>query len=81
MRIQLHPSGRLGNIVQTRSLIRKDVEKNYNRPDVRATSSGCSPYYGNYVQQKCNHWNFMATPFGCGPDMEIRGAHYGKPVV
>jgi hypothetical protein len=47
---QLHPSGRQGNTVQTRSLIRQDVKKNYNCSDIRATLSGRGPYYGNYVQ-------------------------------
>jgi len=51
---QLHPSGRKGNTIWTLSLIRQDVKKNCNHPDVRATQSERSPYYGIYVQQKCN---------------------------
>jgi hypothetical protein len=46
---QLHPSGRQGNTVRTLSLIRQDVEKNCNLPDVRATPSGRGPYYGIYM--------------------------------
>jgi hypothetical protein len=37
---QLQSSGRLVYTVQTLSLIRQDVEKNCNRPDIRATPSG-----------------------------------------
>jgi hypothetical protein len=47
---QLHPFGRQVYTVQTLSLIRQDVEKNCNRPDVRATPSGHQSYYRNYVQ-------------------------------
>jgi len=52
---QLHLSGRQGNTVRTLSLIRQDVEKNCNCPDVKEPPSGHSPYYDIYVQQKCNH--------------------------
>jgi hypothetical protein len=44
---QLQPPGRQVYIVRTLSLIRQDMEKNYNRLDA-------SPYYGNYMQLKCN---------------------------
>jgi hypothetical protein len=37
---QLQPSGRQVYIVRTLSLIRQDVEKNCNCPDVRVTPSG-----------------------------------------
>jgi hypothetical protein len=63
------------------SLIRQDVEKNYNCPDVRATPSRCGPYYGIYVQQKCNHLDARTTTSGRGPDMVLREASYGKPVA
>jgi hypothetical protein len=78
---QLHLSRQQGNIVQTWSLIRQDVEKNCNRPAVRATPSRCGPYYGNYVKQKCNCLDARATPSRRGPDMRSRGARYGKPVA
>jgi hypothetical protein len=51
---ELHLSGRQGYTIRTRSLLWQDVQKNCNRLDVRATSSELGPYYGNYVQQKCN---------------------------
>jgi hypothetical protein len=54
MERQLHPSRHLVYTIRTLSLIRQDVEKNCNRPDVRATPSSRGPYYDNYVQQKCN---------------------------
>jgi hypothetical protein len=38
-------------------------------------------YYGIFVQQKCNHLNARATSSGCGPDMALREARYGKPVA
>jgi hypothetical protein len=37
---QLHPSGRQGNTVGTRSLIRQDMKKSCNHLDARATLSG-----------------------------------------
>jgi hypothetical protein len=52
---QLHPSGQQGNTVLTLSLIRQDMEENCNRLDIRATPCGRGPYYGIYMQQKCNH--------------------------
>jgi hypothetical protein len=78
---QLHPSQRQGNAFQTLSLIRQDVEKNCNLPDVRATPSGHTPYYGIYVQQKCNHPDARVTLSGHSPDMVLRETHYGKLVV
>lgn len=53
------------------SLIRQDVEKNYNHSDFRGTPSEHGPYYGNYVQQNCNRPDDRATPFRCDPDMEL----------
>jgi hypothetical protein len=77
---QLHPSGQQGNTVQMLSLIRKDVEKNCNRLVVRATPSRRDPYYGIYMQQKCNPPKARATPYGRGLDMVLREVHYGKPI-
>jgi hypothetical protein len=70
MERQLHPSGRQGNTVRTRCIIRQDVEKNCNRLDARATLLGRGPYYGNYVQQSCNRPNAKATSSGRGLNME-----------
>jgi hypothetical protein len=81
MGIQLHPFERQGNTVRTLSLIRQDVEKNCNHPDVRATLSRHGPSYGIYVQQKCNRPDARATPSRRGPDMVLREAHYGKLVA
>jgi hypothetical protein len=67
---QLHSSGRQGNTVHTKSIIRQDVEKNCNRLDVRATLSGRGPYYGSYMQQSCNRQDAKATPFRLGLYME-----------
>jgi hypothetical protein len=53
-----------------RSFIRQDVEKNFNHPDVRATSSRRGPYYGNFVQQSCNCPETRATSSGRGLNME-----------
>lgn len=78
---QLHPSGRQGNIVQTRSLIRQHVKKNYSRLDVREIPSKCGPYYGNYMQHKCNCSDARATPSERGPNMESLDMHYGKSVA
>jgi len=33
------------------------------------------------VQQKCNHLDARATPSGCGPDMVLHEARYGKLVA
>lgn len=66
----LHPSGCHGNTVWMRSLIRQDVEKNYNPSDVRVTPSGRGPYYGNCMQQSCNHPDPRATSSGRGLYME-----------
>jgi hypothetical protein len=57
------------------------VEKNCNRLDVRATPSGHCPYYGSYMQQSCNRPDSRATPSGCGLNMEMHEARYGKPVA
>jgi hypothetical protein len=38
---ELHPSGRLVYTVWTLSLIRQDVKKNCNRPDVKTTPFEC----------------------------------------
>jgi hypothetical protein len=78
---QLQPSGQQDNTVRTLSLIRLDVEKNCNRLNVRATPSGCGPYYGIYVQQKCNRLDARATPSGRGLDMVLREARYEKSVA
>jgi len=40
-----------------------------------------NPYYGNYVQQKCNHPDVRATPSERGPDMVLRKVRYGKQVA
>jgi hypothetical protein len=48
---------------------------------IRATPFERGPYYGNYVQQKCNHPDSRATPFGRGLNMKTRGACYRKPVA
>jgi hypothetical protein len=81
MKRQLHPSERQGNTVRMLSLIRQVVEKNCNRPEVRATLFEHNPYYGIYVQQKCNRSDSRATPSERGPDMLLREARYGKPVT
>jgi hypothetical protein len=78
---QLHLFERQGNIFRTLSLIRQDMEKNCNRPDVKATPSGCGPYYGIYMQQKCNRPDFRATTSGRDLDMVLRGVHYEKLVA
>jgi len=78
---QLHSSGRQGNAVRTRSLIRQYVEKNCNCSDVRATSSERNPYYGSYVQQRCNRLDTRATPSECNLDMEKPGTCYEKLVA
>jgi hypothetical protein len=57
------------------------VEKNYNRSDIKATSSGCGPYYGIYVQHMYNCSDVRATPSERGPDMVLHEALYGKPVA
>jgi hypothetical protein len=62
-------------------MIRQDVEKNYNRLDVRATQSRRNPYYGNYVQQKCNRLDSRATLSRHSPEMETRGVRDGKSVA
>jgi hypothetical protein len=76
-----HRYGKTAESIRTLSLIRQDVEKNCNCSDVRATPSGRSPYYGNYLQQKCNRPNARATPSGRGPNIELRGARYGKSIA
>jgi hypothetical protein len=48
--------------------------KNCNCPDA-------NPYYGNYMQQKCNRSDAMATPSGRGLILERFLALYGKPVA
>jgi hypothetical protein len=78
---QLHPSGRQGNTVRTLSLIRQDVVKNCNRPDVKVPRSGRNPYYGIYVQQKCNRSDARATLPRRGPDMVLHEARFGKSVA
>jgi hypothetical protein len=78
---QLHPSRQQGNTVQKLSLIRQDVEKNYNRPNDRAIPSGRGPYYENCVQKKCNRPDARPTPSGRGLDMVLCGAHYEKLVA
>jgi len=40
------------------------MEKNCNRPDFKATLPGRGPYYGIYMQQKCNSLDARATPSG-----------------
>jgi len=40
---------------------------------------GRGPYYGIYVQQKCNHPDARATQSGRGPDMVLCEARYGEP--
>jgi hypothetical protein len=67
---QLHPFERQGNTVRTRSLIRQDVEKNCNHPDIRATQSRRSPYYENCVHQSCNSPDARATSSRRGLNME-----------
>jgi hypothetical protein len=57
------------------------VKKNGNCANVRATLFGCGPYYDNYMQQSYNHPDDRVTPSGCDPNMETRGAHYGKPIA
>jgi len=56
-------------------------EDNCILQDDRATPFGRGPYYGYYVQQKCNRPDARATLSGRGPDMVLRGTHYGKPVA
>jgi hypothetical protein len=67
---QLYPSRRQGNNDRTRSLIRKDVGKNYNSSNIRATPSGCRLYYGNCVQQSCSHPDSRETSSERGLNME-----------
>jgi len=78
---QLHSSGRQDNTIRILSLIRQDVEKNYNRPNDKATPSGHNPYYGNCIQQKCNRPDAMATSSRRGPNMVLHGARYGKSIA
>jgi hypothetical protein len=78
---QLHPSGRQGNTIRMKSLIRQDVEKNCNCSDARATPSERGLYYGSYVQQSCNCLDARATPSGRDHNMEMHGAGYGKLVA
>jgi hypothetical protein len=78
---QLHMSGHQVYTVWTLSLIRQDVEKNCNCSDIEATSSGCDPYYGIYVQHIYNCPDVRATPSERGPDMVLCEALYGKPVA
>jgi len=47
----------------------------------RQGNSRRGPYYGNYVQQKCNRPESRAIPSGRDPNIEMRGAHYRKPVA
>jgi hypothetical protein len=55
---QLHPSGRHGNTVRTRSLIWQDVEKNCNRSDIRAT---LSRRQGNIVRKLSLLWKLRVA--------------------
>jgi hypothetical protein len=71
---QLQPSGCQVYTVQTLSLIRQDMEKNCNRPDVRATPS----------RRQSLLWKLLAAEVqlsGRGPDMVLREARYGKLVA
>jgi hypothetical protein len=46
-----------------------------NRPDISLQGSGRSkPYYGNYVQLKCNRPDARVTPSKCGLVMEAFSA-------
>jgi len=51
------------------------MEKNYNRLDVRATPSGRGPFYGSYVQERCNRQTLGQHR------QETCGARYGKLVA
>jgi hypothetical protein len=71
---QLHPSKRQVYTVRMLSLVRQDVEKNCNHPNVRATPSGCQSLL----------WKLRAAKVQLsrrGPDMVLREARYGKPVA
>jgi hypothetical protein len=57
------------------------MEKNCNRPNVRATPSRHGPYDGYYVQQKCKRPEARATPSGFDLDMVFREARYRKLVA
>jgi hypothetical protein len=46
------------------------MQKMFNRSDVSLHCLDASPYYENCVQQKCNHSDARATPFGHGPIQE-----------
>jgi hypothetical protein len=51
--------------------LRAQVQPSGRQP----SRSGCSkPYYGNYVQPKCNRPDARATPSGCGLVMEAFSA-------
>jgi hypothetical protein len=74
MERQLHPSERQVYTVQMLSLLRQDVEKNCNYPDVRATPS----------ERQTFLWNLLAAevqPSERSPDMVLHEACYGKPVA
>jgi hypothetical protein len=67
-----HKYGKTVASVRTLSLIREDMEKNCNRPNIGATRSGRNRYYGIFVQQKCNYQDARATLSGRNPNMESR---------
>jgi hypothetical protein len=62
---QLQPSGHQVYTVRMLSLIRQEVEKNSNRPDVKATPSGRHSLLWKLRTIECNHPDAKATSSGC----------------
>jgi hypothetical protein len=54
----------------------------FNRPDITLQGSDApKPYYGNYVQLKCNRPDARATPSERGLVMESFQCYFGKAVA
>jgi hypothetical protein len=76
------------SIVWTTGLHLPDAILDKARHEEELQSSGrqgntvrMQPYYGIYVQQKCNRPDAKATPSGRCPNMVLCEAHYGKLVA
>jgi len=57
--------------------LRAPVQPSGHQP---SGSRSSKPYYGNYVQPKCNRLDARATPFGRGLVMEAFNATLERPL-